>query len=516
MTAVFEGNGSAATTSRSRTDARVGGNADERSAARSILTTLGTALAALVAVAFPVFAHTVHPAAGILSTIVLACALYAISPGAALTAVLFGALFQNLFVSLASPQITSGTDFNLVRGYNFQMLAVVWGLSWLEYLSTWRRDRVLTNRLMLWTSATLAVIFAYTMLGALEGPQSAIIYLRNIASALLMFQAALVISRLHVFRLDGVLALAALLLVVLGYVELLYRDDWLRWMNGYDFWRLSRADEIAAGIWDLQAKELGQVVLGLQDSFKITLFNTPLLADLGIRVERVFGPNMHPISYAYALAFFVIYTAYTRRFVLAVLLLPLLVIANAKGAVIMVVLSGIAFVVSRLFGMRFAFFSLFAMLCVYVAAGIVLGLRIGDFHVLGLMGGIYNFVEYPIGHGIGIGGNLTTNFATLDWSDFQAAGRTPVAVESSIGVLLYQMGVGALVVSACYVWLAWRTTLIASASGNALHAAVGFAVLIILFNGFFQEEALFSPLGIGILLTLAGVIHGNALRQVEA
>ena len=485
------------------------------SATPSFLKPLGTTLVALLAIAFPVFAHTVHPLAGILSAFMLAVALYAVAPGTALITVVFGALFQNLFVSIASPAIEPGTGFNLVRGYNFEMLVVVWGLSWLEYLSRWRRDDLHTNRLMKWTSITLALIFAYTLLGALEGPQPAIIYLRNIGSALLIFQMALVISRHHEFRLDGVLALAAFLLIVLGYIELLYRDDWLNWTNGYRFWTLGRADEIAAGIWDKQAKLLGQVVLGLQDSFKVTLFNTPLLADLGIRVERVFGPNMHPISYAYALAFFVVYTLYTRRFVLAVLLFPLLVVANAKGALIMVVLSGVGFALSRLFGMRLAFFALFGMLCVYVVVGIVLGLRIGDFHVLGLMGGIYNFIEFPIGHGLGVGGNLGVNFATLDWSEFQAAGRTPIAVESSIGVLLFQMGVGALAVFACYAWLAWRTALVAGASGNALHAASSFTTLIILFNGFFQEEALFSPLGMGIQLALAGMIHGKALRQVE-
>ena len=59
------------------------------------------------------------------------------------------------------------------------------------------------------------------------------------------------------------------------------------------------------------------------------------------------------------------------------------------------------------------------------------------------------------------GGNLSENFASIDWSAAQQAGAVDGAVESAIGVLLYQMGIAALVPLAFYFMIAmkaWRNT----------------------------------------------------------
>ena len=123
------------------------------------------------------------------------------------------------------------------------------------------------------------------------------------------------------------------------------------------------------------------------------------------------------------------------------------------------------------------------------AIGIVIGLGLGDYHVIGLMGGLYEFVANPIGGGIGAGGNLSSEFSKIDWPAAQAAGRTPFAVESAVGVLLYQIGVFALAVIGAYIWIAWRVLLIARTTGNDLHAAAAFALLTMVGTGLFQEEA---------------------------
>jgi hypothetical protein len=39
-----------------------------------------------------------------------------------------------------------------------------------------------------------------------------------------------------------------------------------------------------------------------------------------------------------------------------------------------------------------------------------------------------------------------------------------------------------------------------------------FGILVILFNGIFQEEALFAPPALGLLLSLAGLVIGNQIR----
>ena len=472
-----------------------------------------TAAAALAIVAFAVAAHTLHPAFAVTATVFLAAAAFRQAPSLALAAVVASAVFQNLFVSLASPAVSPGTDFVLIRGYNFLTLATVWVLAWFSHLLVYRGRSAEADRLILVTSGAFGLVLFYLAVGLPGSPQSAVIYFRNIATGLMMYQAALILARNHPLRLGTVLAILAGLLAALGYVELLFRGEWLTWTNGYAFWDLAMADEKAAGLWDRQVRETGIVVLGLQDSFTIALFNTPLLADWGIRVARLFGPNMHAISYAYALAFFVIYTLFTGRLVLAGLLLPLLLFANAKGALVVVLMAAAGWFLARWLGSKLAFAVLTVVLVIYAAAGVAVGLRIGDYHALGLMGGVHNFIDFPFGHGLGAGGNLAMDFTTLSWSDFQAAGRTPVAMESAVGVLLYQMGFAAFAFLACYAWLAWKTVAMAGETGDALHAAAGFALLAIVFNGLFQEEALFSPLAVGLSLALCGLIHGAFLRQ---
>ncbi|WP_245452449.1 hypothetical protein [Bradyrhizobium forestalis] len=44
-------------------------------------------------------------------------------------------------------------------------------------------------------------------------------------------------------------------------------------------------------------------------------------------------------------------------------------------------------------------------------------------------------------------------------------------------------------------------------------AAVGFGVMVVLLNGLFQEEALFAPLALGLMLSLAGLVIGSHVRM---
>jgi hypothetical protein len=148
------------------------------------------------------------------------------------------------------------------------------------------------------------------------------------------------------------------------------------------------------------------------------------------------------------------------------------------------------------------------VLAAYAIFAFYSGLAGGDFHVLGLIGGIHGFIANPIGHTLGQGGNLSTNFAEIDWSKYQHMGAADVAVESAIGVLLFQMGVAGFGVIAIYLWMArtaWRLYKIWRAPALAFAAS---AITIILVNGLFQEEALYAPLALGLILSLTGLTFG--------
>src|SRR5262249_52948896 len=91
-------------------------------------------------------------------------------------------------------------------------------------------------------------------------------------------------------------------------------------------------------------------------------------------------------------------------------------------------------------------------------------------------------------------------------------GAVDGAVESAIGVMIYQMGVAALVPLAFYAWvgiLCWQRYRRSLLLPQGLAA---FGILITLVNGIFQEEALFAPLALGTMLALAGVALGHTIR----
>src|SRR5690606_37912895 len=104
----------------------------ERGAARGGLageeaanTVIGLAIAVLI-VAMPIFAHGVSPLVGIGLAVALATACAWKTPHISVVAVICAFLFQNLFVALASDFVRSDDDFDVIRAYNFLILAVTW------------------------------------------------------------------------------------------------------------------------------------------------------------------------------------------------------------------------------------------------------------------------------------------------------------------------------------------------------------------------------------------------------
>jgi hypothetical protein len=136
------------------------------------------------------------------------------------------------------------------------------------------------------------------------------------------------------------------------------------------------------------------------------------------------------------------------------------------------------------------------------------GLSVDDYHVIGLLGGLNGFLQNPLGHGIGVGGNLSVDVTSTDlekeWNLNQRYGAE-VPLESAIGVLLYQMGVGATAV-AYIIWTAFRSSIHHLKSATGL---VPLSITVVTVNGLLQEEA-FSPYALGLLAVFAGVLSRKA------
>jgi hypothetical protein len=235
---------------------------------------------------------------------------------------------------------------------------------------------------------------------------------------------------------------------------------------------------------------------------------------LNFDILRPQGPNVHPISYAYALAFGAIVCYINRFHVLMLLSLALLLLVGAKGPLIMAYLS-IALATFYWFNpaRNIVLGALLASMVIYAAVGIAYGIYTEDYHVIGFMGGVKGFIANPLGQGVGVGGNLSSMaLRYTNFSLFQGYGAS-FALESGFGVMIYQIGLGTAAFLLFY-WRLWHNVWKAALSFTAepRWIVLPCALAILLVNSIFQEEA-FSPAGWGPLLLLSGLLLARHWRE---
>ena len=476
-----------------------------RRASSATAETIAVLTLAFVATAVPVFAHLGGQVFGV-ATCFLLSALIANFALPAVPATLFVSyLFQNLFVSLVTPLVVDLEDFDAARAYNFVSTATIWLVVMTHYAANWRAYDPGLRRLVHLGFVLLGLVFVYFCLGLPGNVKGAAVYLRNIAGPVLLFQICLLVGARAGLASMRPVVVVAWLIVVYGYCELLVREPLFSLINADSYIEMRVREASETGQWIKVMQETGRVIRGFEDTQKIGLLNTPLI-DIDLDVYRLSGPNLHSVSYAYALSFFSLIFLARGRILFLILALPLLVVIGSKGALTMLLVTAGFLGLSRVISPRPLFWALVVLLGVYAGATIVIGRQIGDYHVIGLMGGLEGFAVNPIGRGLGAGGNLSLNLATIDWTRSQALGKTETAVESAVGVLLYQMGVAGLAVCAATVWVAWRAWRQFLRTRRLEAAVAAFGLLAITANGLFQEEALFAPLALGILMALAGLV----------
>jgi hypothetical protein len=471
----------------------------------------------IAAVAFAVLLHTVSPILAIVVQSLVACAIVIAAPTYAPPVAIFVLFFQNLFVSIMSPIIGDPSQLEFIKGYNFLICAVMWLTALAVYATRWRSLPTNVNKFMAAGAGVLAIVGLYYLLGLTQDKLAATIYLRNVVFPLLLFQLSLLTASSLSARMTPALATIGVLVIVCGYTELVFRDFWLDITNGHSYWHFDEIKATDSGAWEKDMRATGLVIVELKDRFKFSFLNTPLLDGLGLSsFLRVFGPNISAISFAYGLTFLMLFLFSTGRWILGLIAFPLVFFCGVKGALILTIFVVAGWAATRLIGAVPALAIGLVAAAIYTVAGLYIGLQIGDYHVIGFMGGWNGFVQAPLGRGLGVGGNLSGDFSSIDWSAAQHAGAVDGAVESAVGVLLYQMGIAALVPLAYYAVIAAFTWRLYASSRLLTHGLVAFGVILTLVNGIFQEEALFSPLALGMFASLAGLVIGHAERVRQA
>jgi hypothetical protein len=473
-----------------------------------------SAALAFVLTALPVLLHLISPAAAIAFSFVSACLAALYFERATPMIILISYTFQTMFVAMASSYAMQFSDLDSMKAYNFVTTVGIW----LTMAARIVAGRVALSsyvwRMLLATSAILALAGLYFLAGLAINARGSTIYLRNIGLPVLLFQIGIVVTSRHRLAMRETATFVLCLLTLCGYFELLAPETWLDFTNGWNYWDLGSLSVRDSRQFETAARETGLVAAGILDFLKSDFFNTNLLSDLDLRLVRLQGPNFHPISFGYSLALIIAFLAVQGQRLVPFVAAPLLLFIGAKGAAALLAFTLVFCLVARFRTGALPQIALAAVMALYALFVFRTGQESGDFHVLGLIGGVNGFLANPIGHTLGQGGNLSTNFATLDWGRFQNAGAADTAVESAFGVLIYQMGIAAIGVLAIYLWLArtaWRLFEILRAPALAFAAC---SIVVILVNGLFQEEALFAPLALGLALFLSGLTLGAVDRRM--
>jgi hypothetical protein len=454
---------------------------------------------------------------GIAATFVLVLAVSVASP-ANIPIILIGTfLYQNMVVAWFTPYVPDNNTFDALRGANFVVLMTAYGAFFLASFQA--RVRAVPGLLpwLRWSIVVAVVVIFYLLLGASRGhAKDAILYFRNTITPIACFHIAIVAASLYRIDLRRSLLWLGAGAIVYGYCELFFTFDFLSLFNGDLYIERDIHRQIEAGVWERVLHDTGFVLRGLDDVMMSTFFNLPLFDGIMPKVFRIAGPNFHPISYAYALGVIAVWLLFKGRWLLSLAALPLLLVIGSKGAAFMVVLALFARIAHKPLGSGLTMTAVLALCVTWIAAAIAYGSTHGDYHVLGFLTGLRDFLQTPAGQGLGFGGNLSSTSEHLDWQHAQATGATLVPVESAVGVMLYQMGVGSSIFFGFLVAIAVKAGQLLRRTDGLDFWFVFVTVVAVSANAVLQEEAFYSPLALGFCLILAGVAFGTHFREAFA
>lgn len=435
-------------------------------------------------------------------------------PASTPTIIIGGFLLQNTIIASFSPLVESASEFDSVRAVNFVLLVTTFGAFLLASFLTPQRLPIPVRNWLLASLGLLAIILFYLCLGAVRGEaRDAIVYFRNTVTPIACLYIGLTAASQYRVQVNKAITAFAAIAIAFGYCELVFTFDFLSLFNGDRYIELNMRQQIDTGYWEKTLQETGFVLRDLSDAMRTSFFNTNVFGDIFPKVFRIGGPNFHPISFAYALSIFAAWLLFNRHGLIALAALPLLLVVGSKGAMILFLMA-----VAVRVGLRFltpqAVSILFLLaLGLWVSATLIIGITGADYHALGLLAGLRDFLKNPIGQGLGIGGILSSSVETkLDWGLAQQSGATDIPVESAVGVMLYQMGIFAFAFIGLMVALAHRCHQLFLRTGIGGFMFGFVAILTLCANALLQEEAFYSPLALGLCLLLTGISLGTYWR----
>ncbi len=471
--------------------------------------------AALLVLLLSVATFTISTLFGVLASFSMTLLLAIMLPAATPVLLITAFMFQNMAVAFFIPLMGDGAGFDAVRGLNFIILLTAFSSFILAAFLHTNRLPKQTRHWLLLTLAVIGLVVLYLGLGAVRGDiKDALIYFRNTLTPLASFAIGLSVASLYRVHMSKILLWLGLAAIAYGYAELFFTFDFLALFNGDEYFYLRLAGQIESGYWDRIMEQTGFVLRGLDDVMMVPFLNMQFFDQWFPRVFRLSGPNIHPISYAYALAVISAFMLYSKRGWFLFLSIPLLLIIGSKGALVLLLCAISLKISTKLIGLRLSVIGMVLVLTAYIGAAIIYGRANGDYHVLGFLAGIRDFLRNPAGQGLGFGGNLSSSIKNvLSWTRAQHLGVADIPVESALGVMLYQMGIATTFYFALLIGIIRACYKMFVRTGAEVYLFGIAAITTIIANSVLQEEAIYSPLALGLTLCMVGISMGQYWRQ---
>lgn len=463
----------------------------------------------VIVVIVSVSAFAVSTVFGIAATFVLTLVVAMAMPATVPLLVVTSFVLQNTVVAWYTPYIADIDTFDAMRSSNFIIVITAFATFLAAAFQAHIRRIVPLRRWVIGGILLCSLVTVYLALGAALGePKDAIVYFRNIITPIACFYIAVIAASVYRVDLSRTFTWLILFAIAYGYCELTFRIDFLALFHGDDYLQQNLWKQILNGTYEKQLEETGFVLRGIDDVMMTNFFNLSIFGDLP-QVFRAGGPSFHPIAFAYLLSISSVWLLFQRRWFVPLLVFPLLVLIGSKGAMVLLLLAFFTKVGIALFGVRSAMILMTIGCVLWIGASIVFGMNNGDYHVLGFLAGLRDFASGPQGMGLGFGGNLSSTSLDMNWELAQESGVAETPMESAVGVLLYQMGIGAFGIFAFVAAIGWTAYATWRRTGHLAILWLVVAVAVISANAVLQEEAFFSPLALGLALLLGGVGLGT-------
>lgn len=440
--------------------------------------------------------------------------LHCYAPLAAITIYFQIMIYQNWVLSVLSPTVEPAS-FTALQGTSFTILVVMAAISLYRLMTPlWLRQAPVHD--ILWTALiAMGLATAYAGLGAVAaGFKPAMIYYREITSLLLSLLIGLDVGRSWGYKTVATcFLLSTVLSLGLAVAEIIDPLKYYAAINATHFMNMKFGTTPTAmfpsGYRLYSPQDL--VDYNTQPFFNITAYQGDL------KSVRFDGTLMHIIAYGYVLSIIALVSVSLRRSSWLIVVIPLMIFIGVKGALMLFVCTIVMwFIWLATKNPRLLLVGGIVVTVAYVGYGIYSGLQDDDFHVIGFLGGVKGFMHNPFGHGLGVGGNLSTDVQVgkVQWTGSHGLQQqgADFALESAVGVMIYQMGLASFAVFAVFYMLMKASPFVRGYPVRREHF-VYIAAVVVAINGVFQEEA-YSPNAAGMLTLLGGVLATNGSRDV--